>query len=134
MIYLKDFPIFRKWCDLVKNGFGRVDLLALDDKQKDKGLAAYCLDINNPEHVYLAGIVNCEYTPEEWKNDFYAQMENNLMDLCDQYNGEQDIKDAQAAYSYIDVDSYIGDEHTFNRSFNVNQDMYDAGHKPSDFC
>lgn len=135
MIKLKDFPLFKRWCEEVTKGNEKIDLQTLSNKQRDSGLAAYCLDVNNPEFVYLANMINSEFTPYEWKNNFYQNMEPSLFDLCEEYNLEQDLKSAEASYAYINnIDSYISSDSERIRSFSVNQDMYDAGHKPSDFC
>lgn len=134
MIQLKNYPIFRQWCERYKNGFGRIDLLSLGDKEKDAGMAAYCLDVECPGYDYLASKVNSEYTPSSWKNDLYASIEVYLIDLCDQFNAKQDEKDAaNSDQSYIYSENLSFDEESFSRIFRTDQAMIDSGHKQSDF-
>lgn len=129
---ISKFPIFRNWCAQAPKVLERIDLLSLDNKQKDCAVAAYCLDVCDANHLAIAMRVNSEATSEHWKNNAYANLELIIMDLVDQYNAELDMRDAAAS----DFDYFANAdlcEESFSRIFRTDQAMIDSGHKQSDF-
>ncbi len=122
---------FKEFCDSIpKNKHGYVpDLLDMDnDDLRDMAMAAFIADLNG---VHLAD----RYIKSYDKNDVYSSYESRCQDAIDAYN--QGIDDARENSKNLELMA----DHTFislidpNYKYrNFNQEMYDSGMKPSDFC
>jgi hypothetical protein len=104
--------------DLVAQGFG------------DLCMAAFIAD-----NVSLQSAEKYTEGSEVYKNDIYSIFESNCQDAIDAYNqtidGEREkAKNLELIDDHVFI-SMIDPDYKFRH---FNQDMFDAGHKPSDFC
>jgi hypothetical protein len=104
--------------DLVKDGFG------------DLCMAAFLAD--TVSELFARLYINA---PEHKKNHVFSGWESKCQDAIDAYNQTiDDAREADTVMDYLREDQLqcLYDPDYKYRHFN--QDMLDAGHKPSDFC
>jgi len=130
---LVNYKNFRKWCDQAPKINTRIHFMELDDSESDKAVAALCIDIGTAEMLTVAMNVMSKSTSSEYKNDAYQNLEIEMLELVQQYHDTVDYEAAKALDDYRDRDQYNFDK-SFSNVFNVDQAMYDAGHKNTDFC
>jgi hypothetical protein len=129
---LVNYKNFRKWCDKAPKVNARIDLMSLDNNQKDSAVAALCIDYGTAEMLTIAMNVSLKSTSSDYKNDAYQGFEIEMLELVQQYHDTIDYEAAKALDEYRERDKYNFDK-SFNHVFNIDQSMYDAGHKHSDF-
>lgn len=102
----------------------------MPDNQKDSAVVAFLLDLGTPHTITMANRLNLKTCAQNVKESALRNTEYELQYLVRQYNDMLDLQDAEISAER--EPSYC--KKTFNKIFGTNQDMYDAGHKPSDFC
>ena len=121
------------WCKQAPKVRERIVWDELPDSQKDSAVVAFLLDLGTPYAITIANRLNLKTCAQNVKESALRNTEYELQYLVRQYNDMLDMLDLQDAELSADSDqSYC--KKTFNSIFGVNQDMFDAGHKPSDFC
>lgn len=116
---------FEAFCQATpKNERGYVpDLLDMgSDLIRDQATVAYLRDMNN----YHAAD-DFHFFSDDMKGEYYRSLEIVMQDEVDKFN--QKIDDARGKLA---PDTSYFDDHWKYSGTNV--EMFDAGHKPSDFC
>ena len=127
MKHLKNF-----FAKIQKNDHGYVpDILDMSENDKDSAVVAMLFDSNIPELARAYDSLS-----NEDKNDAYQSLEIVIQDAIDEYNQAIDeARDAEHKQNLKDMDDYtfmqlIDPNHQYRP---IDQAMYDAGHKHSDF-
>ena len=129
---LVNYKNFMKWCEKAPKIMERIDLMRLDNKNKDSAVAAYCIDCGTAEMMTIAMSVISPSTSEDRKNSVYQNLEHILLDLVFQYNDMLDLRDAKLSDEYIESKPY-NFEKTFKKYFGSEDEMRACGLKPTDF-
>jgi hypothetical protein len=126
---------FQSFCkNIHKNKHGYVpDLLDLESDQfRDLAMAAFLDDKfgAGAGARYLSAV-----SDKAAINDIYAVHESECQDAIDAYNQTIDDEREKAKnLELIDDDAWISMIDPDYKYRHFNQSMFDAGHKPSDFC
>jgi hypothetical protein len=118
------------WCKQAPKVRERIVWDELPDNQKDSAVVAFQLDLGTPHAITIANRLNLKTCAQNVKESALRNTEYELQYLVRQYNDMLDLQDAELSTER--EQSYC--KKTFNSIFGVNQSMFDAGHKPSDFC
>jgi len=118
------------WCKQAPKVRERIVWDELPDEQKDSAVVAFLLDLGTPHAITIANRLNLKTCAQNVKESALRNTEHELQYLVRQYNDMLDLQDAELSTER--EPSYC--KKTFNSIFGVNQDMFDACHKPSDFC
>lgn len=106
-----------------KNGYAP-DLLDMEsDRVRDMATIAYLIDLGN-----FDAAETFHFFSDEQKNEYYSSLEILMQDEIDKFNDEIGAKKEVLM---------IQEFHLFDANYkyqHFNQAMYDAGHKPADFC
>lgn len=119
---MNHFELFCK--STPKNEHGYVpDLLDMEsDSVRDQATVAMLRDMNN----YHAAD-DFHFFGDELKGEYYRSLEVVMQDEVDKFNDKIDYERA----AQPEPESYIDEDYKFQH---FNQAMFDASHKPSDFC
>jgi len=118
------------WCNQAPKVRERIVWDELPDAQKDAAVVAYLLDLGTPYAITIANRLNLPGCAENVKESAIRNTEYEIQYIVRQYNDSLDLRDAELSTER--EPSYC--KKTFNSIFGVNKSMFDAGHKPSDFC
>lgn len=127
---MKNEIFFRFCAQAPKDEKGYVlDILDMEDKDKDAACAAHFMDYNVRFWNGLACEIMNQYVSQERKNSIYQSVEWIIRDLIDQYNNQLD-DDIFSEQKRIEAEEFNMQEFSF---YSDHQKMLDAGHKYSDF-
>lgn len=118
------------WCEQAPKVRERINWDNLPDKQKDSAVIAYLLDLGTPYAITMANRLNLPSCAENVKESALRNTEYEIQYLVRQYNDMLDLQDAERSTER--PQSYC--KKTFDSIFGVNKKLYEAGHRPEDFC
>lgn len=121
------------WCKQAPKVRERIVWDKLPDAQKDSAVVAYLIDLGTPYAITMANRLNLASCAQNVKESALRNTEYELQYLVRQYNDSLDLRDAERL-DLIDDHVFISMIDPDYKFRHFNQDMYDACHKPSDFC
>lgn len=121
------------WCKQAPKVRERIVWDELPDNHKDAAVVAYLIDLGTPYAITMANRLNLPSCADNVKESAMRNTEYEIQYMVRQYNDSMDLRDAKRL-DFIDDDAWISAIDPDYKYRHFNQDMFDASHKPSDFC
>jgi hypothetical protein len=118
------------WCKQAPHVRERIVWDKLPDAQKDAAVVAYLIDLGTPYAITIANRLNLPSCADNVKESAMRNTEYEIQYMVRQYNDSLDLRDAE-----LSGERDIGYcKKSFASIFGMDKKMYDAGHRPEDFC